>query len=253
MNSVSGMRFLRSAFRLVRFLAAASAWVLWHGLSRSGRSPAHRSRWAHACARSLLAGFGVELRVEGRPPAEGVVVSNHLGYLDIVVFAAAAPMVFVSKSEVARWPGIGFLARLSGTLFLERARRSDLARVAAEMRPVVEAGVPVVFYPEGTSTGGDRILPFHAGLFEPAASQGWKVTPAWIGYEMPEGSVAQEVCYWGTMTFLPHFLNLLSRTGIVATVRFGEPLPPSSDRKELAASAERAVRLLSRKDAAEGA
>lgn len=238
------MRAIRSIFRLLRFLVTASAWVVWHGLTRSGRSSAGRSRWAHACARSLLSGFGVELRVEGRPPTDGIVVSNHLGYLDIVVFAAASPMVFVSKSEVGRWPGIGFLARLSGTLFLQRARRSDLARVAGEMRPVVESGVPVVFYPEGTSTGGDRILPFHAGLFEPAASGGWKVTPAWIGYGMPEGSVSQEVCYWGTMTFFPHFLNLLSRTGIVATVRFGEPVPPSSDRKELAAAAEVAVRGL---------
>jgi 1-acyl-sn-glycerol-3-phosphate acyltransferase len=95
-------------------------------------------------------------------------------------------------------------------------------------------------FPEGTSTGGGRVLPFHSSLFAPAAQHGWPVTPAWIGYEVVDGSVEEEVAYWRDMTFLPHFLNLLGKRRVRAVVHFGEPLR-NSDRKALARELHEAV------------
>jgi 1-acyl-sn-glycerol-3-phosphate acyltransferase len=235
------IRILRSAWRTAGFIVVAASWVLRFGPRGYGRSLHRQMDWSIGCSRALLRVFGVDCRYEGIPPQSGIVVSNHLGYLDIVVFAAGSRTVFVSKSEVGRWPGIGTLARLSGTLFINRARKADLARAGEEIRQVVEAGIPVLFFPEGTSSGGAEVLPFHAGLFAPAAAQGWTVTPAWIGYELDDGSVSEEVCYWKDMTFAPHFLNLMSKRRVRATVRYGTPLPPSADRKRLAELAHAAV------------
>lgn len=239
------IRIVRSALRLVAFVFVAGGWILRFIPGGYGRSYRGRTEWSIGCARAFLRLFGFEWTVEGAHPGRGIVVANHLGYMDIVVFAASGPTVFVSKSEVGGWPGIGTLARLSGTIFLNRARKSDLARAAEKMGEVIAEGVPVLFFPEGTSTGGDRILPFHAGLFEPAAAHGWTVTPAWIGYELEDGVVSEEVCYWRDMTFLPHFLNLLKHRRVRARIRFGQPLAPEPDRKALAAAAHAAVTRLS--------
>jgi 1-acyl-sn-glycerol-3-phosphate acyltransferase len=237
---------LRSASRLVAFMLLSAGMVAGFVVGRRGRSTPDRARWSLSCARRFLRLFGVDYTVEGRLPGAGVIVSNHLGYLDIVVFAACMPMVFVSKSEVGGWPGIGTLAKLAGTIFLNRARKSDLANAAARMKLAVESGVPVLFFPEGTSSDGSHVLPFHAGLFAPAAEGGWPVTPASIRYELDEGSVEDEVCYWSDMTFLPHFWNLLSKRRIRARVRFGEPLSTGPDRKALATASHVAVAALHR-------
>jgi 1-acyl-sn-glycerol-3-phosphate acyltransferase len=237
---------LRSVWRTVAFCVLSVFLVATFLVRRTGRSRRLRSAWAQDCARRYLRLFGVELDVRGPLPGGGVIVSNHLGYLDIVVFAACRPMVFVSKSEVGSWPGIGTLAGLSGTIFLDRARKSDLARASVSMREVVAEGIPVLFFPEGTSSGGAEVLPFHAGLFAPAAEHGWSVTPAWIGYGLDAGDPAEIVAYWRDMTFVPHFLRMMGRRRIRATVRFGSPLPPTADRKALAAAAHAAVDSLRR-------
>ncbi len=78
------------------------------------------------------------------------------------------------------------------------------------------------------------MLPFHSSLLQPAVTNRWPVSPAWIGYSLDGGSVADEVCYWRDMTLLPHFLNLLSKASIQATVAFGPPIQPGSNRKQLA-------------------
>lgn len=236
----------RSAGRLVAFILLSAGMVAGFVAGRRGRSTPDRARWSLSCARRFLRLFGVDYTVEGPLPEAGVIVSNHLGYLDIVVFAACLPMVFVSKSEVGGWPGIGTLAKLAGTIFLNRARKSDLANAAVRMKLAVESGVPVLFFPEGTSSDGSQVLPFHTGLFQPAAESGWPVAPASIRYELEDGSVEDEVCYWRDMTFLPHFWNLLSKRRIHARVRFGEPLPPNRDRKALATASQVAVAALHR-------
>lgn len=186
-------------------------------------------RWSPYFLRVL----NVRVEISGRPPAHGLLVCNHLSYVDIPLLGTSCPMTFVSKQEVRSWPVIGWLTRCAGTLFVNRERKSDVTSVAAQFRPVIDGGLPVTIFPEGTSSDGHRVLPFRSSLLEPAAANGWPVSAAWIGYRIEDGSVGDEVCYWGDMTFFPHFLNLLSKREVRARVAFGPPLEPGLDRKEM--------------------
>lgn len=203
---------------------------LQRGQARRGA----QARWLHeACLRQLRA-QNITLAVQGIPPGAGLIVANHLSYLDIIALSAALPCVFVSKEEIAGWPIFGIFGRLSGTLFLDRKRRAAVGTVAAQMGETLRAGVPLVLFPEGTSSRGDELLPFRSSLFEPVADLGCPVTAAAICYSMPEGSVRDEVHWWGTMTLVPHLLNLLGKRRIDVTVRFGPARARSGDRKSIA-------------------
>jgi 1-acyl-sn-glycerol-3-phosphate acyltransferase len=169
-----------------------------------------------------------------------MLVCNHVSYLDMPALTTATEMIFLSKAEVRQWPLLGVLARAGGTFFVNRERRADVASLGPQFVPVIEEGVVVTLFPEGTSTGGDRVLSFHSSLLAPAAQQGWPVTPAHIRYEVEGGSVESEVAYWRDMTFLPHFLNLLGKRRVRAVITFGEALR-HSDRKALARDLHRAV------------
>lgn len=200
-----------------------------------GADPQACSEWIHHWAAENLKSIGAGFDHVGEVPTRGMVVCNHLSYLDIAVLAAAGRMVFVSKAEVEKWPLLGPLARCGGTLFLRREQRSHVAEVAAALRPIVEGGTVVTIFPEGTSSGGETVLPFRSSLLEPAAAGGWPVTPAWIAYGLDpgEGTVAEDVAYWRDMTFAPHLLNLLSKRRVRARVHFGSVIEGVADRKEL--------------------
>ncbi|MFO1475910.1 MAG: lysophospholipid acyltransferase family protein [Verrucomicrobiota bacterium] len=198
-----------------------------------------RAEWLRRWSIRTLKDLRVTVTRRGTPPSAGLLTSNHLSYLDILVLSSTHPMVFVAKSEVRGWPVMGRLARCAGTLFIRRDRKADVARVNAAFDDVIRDGVVVAVFPEGTSWNGEVILPFHSSMFQPVVDSGWKVTPASVGYTMTEGSVSERVCYWGDMTFLPHFLRLLAQRGIHATVTFGPPLPSGLDRKQLAQEARR--------------
>jgi lyso-ornithine lipid O-acyltransferase len=163
-----------------------------------------------------------------------VLACNHLSYLDVIVLAAEQPMVFVAKSEIRRWPVFGRLACWAGTLFVRRDRKSDVTKFNEAFAAVVNERVILGLFPEGTSTNGRQVLPFYSSLFEPAAASCWPVSAARIGYTLAEGSVENDICYWGDMTFFPHFLRLLTRKQIQATVAYGPALPAGLDRKEMA-------------------
>lgn len=228
-----------SGLRLTRFLMVnLRGWGehVWD-LRRAGKGRDARacSLWLHRYAQANLRSLGFTFDHTGAVPTRGMVVCNHLSYLDIPVLASAGPMVFVSKAEVSGWPLLGALARCGGTLFLRREQRSHVAEIADALRPIVEAGTVVTIFPEGTSTGGDEVLPFRPSLLEPAAANGWPVTPAWVNYEIDasEGTRAKDVAYWADMTFAPHFLNLLSKRTVRGRVFFGDPICGVCDRKVL--------------------
>ena len=224
----------RSAWRSALF-ALALAYDAWRYL-REVRGPdrAARARWLHRCCRRALRVLHIQVTVRGPLPERGLIVANHLSYIDIVSLSAALPCVFVSKMEVADWPLFGAFARRSGTLFLDRTRRGAVGGMAAQMREVLATGLPLVFFPEGTSTNGDAVLPFKTSLFEPVADIGCPVIAAAIDYALPGGSVRDEVHWWGTMPLVPHVLNLFGKRRVEVTIRFGEPRPRSGDRKVIA-------------------
>jgi len=193
-----------------------------------------RARWLqHVCRRALRV-FHVHLRVTGPVPCSGLLVCNHLSYLDILVLGAITPCVFVSKCEVRRWPVFGWFASLAGTLFLRRDKRSDVARMIREMRRTLDTGALVVLFPEGTTSGGHEVLPFKSSLFEAGTQQPHGLSVGFIEYALNDGSVAEEVCYWRDMTLAPHLINLLGKRSLEARLRFTELQQASPDRKQLA-------------------
>ena len=216
------------------FALAALGYVGSVAFCRSDSLQSARGRWLqHACQRFLRV-FNVCLRTTGPIPTRGLLVCNHLSYLDILVIGAIRPAAFVAKREVKRWPVLGWFARLAETVFVHREKRSDVARATAEIKEVLETGALVVLFPEGTSSGGDTVLPFKSALLEPATRQNLPVWAGFICYSLFDGSVAEEVCYWRDMTLVPHLINLLGKRGISAHVFFTQIQRGCGDRKELA-------------------
>jgi 1-acyl-sn-glycerol-3-phosphate acyltransferase len=193
-----------------------------------------RARWLQSVCQRALRVFHIELRVIGPIPTSGLLVCNHLSYLDILILGATTPCVFVSKCEVRRWPVFGWFASLAGTLFLRRDRRSDVARMSRDMRRLLDTGALVVLFPEGTTSDGSTVLPFKSSLLEPATRQPHGLSAGFIEYALTDGGVAEEVCYWRDMTLAPHLLNLLGKRGLEARLRFTRLRQPSQDRKQLA-------------------
>jgi lyso-ornithine lipid O-acyltransferase len=193
-----------------------------------------QAEWLHRAGRRVARLLSIRVEIHGSLPLEGLIVSNHLSYVDIIMLAATGAFIFVSKSEVADWPVFGLCAKLSGTVFVDRKRRGEVAPVADEMLEVLRSGIPLVLFAEGTSTGGETVLPFKPSLFAPVASTGIQVTPCAISYTMKDGSVADEICYWGDDVFGPHLLHFLGKLGVSVRIYFGKPHAPPSDRKETA-------------------
>ena len=118
-------------------------------------------------------------------PRRGIVISNHMGYLDIMAFAALHRCVFVSKSEIRDWFFIGWMTTMSGTVYVERGRGGSAAQAKGEMRAAVDEGIPVVFFPEGTSSDGTGVLKFRSGLLADAIEADQPVTAAFVRYGSP--------------------------------------------------------------------
>ncbi|MEM1373072.1 MAG: lysophospholipid acyltransferase family protein [Pseudomonadota bacterium] len=198
--------------------------------------------------RSAFFILGMGYHVQGRPMAgPGALVSNHASWLDIFALNAPQRIYFVSKSEVARWPGIGWLARATGTLFIRR-ERAQAAAQRAQFLDRLWAGHRLLFFPEGTSTDGRRVLPFRSTLFAAFFEDGLpalSLQAVTLVYEAPEGMDDRFYGWWGGMTFEEHLLKVLSvRYPGRVRVIFHDPLPLSefSGRKHAAARLEALVR-----------
>lgn len=182
-----------------------------------------RALWIQSTSRMVLRSLGIESEVVGEPPRSGVVVSNHLSYLDIVILSSAMPCFFVAKAEIDRWPFFGKAARTGGTLFIDRSSLRSAEKVAAMIAERLPLPVPVLFFPEGTSTDGSSVLRFHSRLFEPAIRAGATITTATLRYVLVDGAEERDLCWFGDDPFLPHLWKALGTKGFTAEVRFGEP------------------------------
>jgi 1-acyl-sn-glycerol-3-phosphate acyltransferase len=212
-----------------------------------------RADWLHRfCARAVR-GLGLDICVEGEFPERGSVISNHLSYVDIVVFAALQRCVFVSKAEIRDWPVVGWMTTMSGTVYVERGHGGSAMRARKGMQKALDAGLPVVFFPEGTTSDGSGLLKFHSGLLSQAMSGGAPVTAAHIQYHLGEGNdptvtVVNDVYYWGEMKMFPHIFKFLGLRKVRAEVRFAERpiefLANVSQRKQAAVEARVAVAAL---------
>jgi len=208
--------------------------------------------------RALLRLFEVRVTVLGALPRDrpALVLANHVSWLDIPVLGAVAPLSFVAKSEVAGWPLIGLLARLQRTVFIDRARRTHTAAVNAQVAARLAAGEAVVLFPEGTTSDGNRVLPFRASLVGAAraalAAPGLDridLQPLAVGYVRRDGLPVTRrerpaIAWYGDMELAPHLAAFLRGGPLDAVVVLGDPIPfdAASDRKRATAEAEAAVR-----------
>jgi len=184
----------------------------------------------------MMAAMGIRYKVSGKFPQSGLLISNHLSYLDVLVYGSIVPCFFVSKSEVSRWPFFGWMSRAGGTIYVERSGRANVETVSQQMAERFHLPVMVLLFPEGTSTDGSQMLQFRSRLFTPAIAAGVPVTPAAIRYAAEDGTPEREFCWFGDAKFLPHLLKTLGGSSFTAEVRFGEP-NGYTERRSAAASA----------------
>jgi len=205
--------------------------------------------------RIVLALMGLRLSKQGQPlKTRGAQVSNHTTWLDIFVLNALGPLYFVSKSEVAGWPGIGLLARVTGTLFISRDRRAAAQQTKLFQERLL-LGHHLLFFPEGTSTDGQQVLPFKTTLFaafyDPALVHALELQAISVTYTAPKGEDARFYGWWGDMGFAPGLLQVLAQAP-QGTVRVVMHPPVRVDayanRKSLAQAVEDQVRAGHRPD-----
>ena len=213
-----------------------------------GRGGRWSPRVKRAGFRATLAAMGLRHRTEGRPlRGAGAQVSNHTGWLDVWALNAGSEVTFVSKAEVRGWPVMGWMASVSGTVFISRRRGEARAQQAA-LAECLAAGETLAFFPEGTSTDGRRVLPFRSTLFAALAAPGLpeaRVQPVTLAYEAPVGERSDAYGWWGGMTLVPHLLSVLAMPGRGrVTVVYHPPIPVRDhrDRKALARACEVVVR-----------
>ncbi len=202
-------------------------------------------RWC----RLLLRMLSIEARIHGLPdaglPGNLLIVANHISWLDIFVLNAMQPARFVAKSELRRWPLVGWLIAGVGTLFIERDRRRDTQRVNRHAAEVLARGDVIAIFPEGTTTDGTDVLPFHGSLLQPIVDAGGHVQPVAIRYRRPSGEHNAAPAYVGETSFATSFWRVTGERSLVVEVHFAPPLPARArHRRELSRAAEAAIRTV---------
>lgn len=207
-----------------------------------------REERIRAWALALLTRLAIKLIVVGEPPRHGpmLLAANHISWLDIVVMHAARHCRFVSKADVRHWPLIGTLATAAGTLFIERESRRDAMRVVHHMAERLRAGDVLAIFPEGTTSNGVDLLPFHANLFQAAISANAPVLPVALRFaDAVTGAHSLAPCYIDNDTLLGSIWRTLCTPGIAAVVAFGESQSVQGrDRRAWAADVRTAVEKL---------
>jgi 1-acyl-sn-glycerol-3-phosphate acyltransferase len=247
------MQSVRAGAVLAVFLIVTFILIPLQWLFLKLRLSARRS-FPHAYHKFVARLFGIHIRVIGQPvTGQGVLLlANHTGWMDIVIFSAVMPISFVAKSEVNSWPFFGTLARLQRTVFVTRQRRSQTAEARDDIRDRLMAGDALVLFPEGTSSDGNRVLPFKSALLGAAEAEiGGRhvlvqpVSTAYIGiHGIPMGRENRPLFAWyGDMELVPHLWEALKAGPLDVVMEFHPPLSlDAMDRKQLAKEAEIAVR-----------
>ncbi len=242
------MKAVLSSWRLFKLVAL----IVGTAFDCVVRPPANTVEGAeriHRFCQRVVRALGVTWTVEGMLPREGAIVSNHLSYLDILLYSAVTPFVMVAKSEVRCWPLIGWLTSRAGTVYVVRGRGpATYPGVNRAMAEAYRSGLPVLFFPEGTTTDGSQVLPFRRGLFHSVLNEGVALRTAAVAYSIGGDpccvTVRNDVCWWGDALLAPHLWRLAGIEGLRATVRFGEAVNERRDRFVLSERARERVRQM---------
>ncbi|MDA8256603.1 MAG: lysophospholipid acyltransferase family protein [Betaproteobacteria bacterium] len=246
MNFARPAVFLRCTTRISLLMLHLAWGVTVAGLAFPLLEPAQRDRFIMAWARRLLRVLGVRAQLAPAPslPGGALLVCNHVSWLDIYLIYAAQRVHFVSKAEVRTWPVAGWLAHKTGTLFIERGRRADTARINTEMRELMQDGAWVAVFPEGTTSDGRGLRRFMPSLLQPAVQLNCPVVPAALRYRTLAGEYTAAPAYIDNISMWQSLKQIVSAPGLLAELHFGEPILPNGHRRELAAQAEAATASL---------
>ncbi|MEY2994747.1 MAG: 1-acyl-sn-glycerol-3-phosphate acyltransferase [Pseudomonadota bacterium] len=256
--SATGLSRTRALLRCAQAigLVCRGLWTMHRhfGHATAPEREQHIRQWS----RDVLQVFGVHLEVRGLPAGgvAGLVVANHISWLDILIINAAHPVRFVAKSDVGRWPLLGKLVTEAGTLMIERTSRRDAMRVVHHMTEDLRQGHAVAVFPEGTTHDGSAVLPFHANLIQAAISAPCAVIPVGLSY-WPLDSEARALqgkslvaAFVGDMTLVQSVWSVLRRGPVHAVVHWGSPqLAQGRDRRGWARALEQEVAQLSQSPA----
>ena len=216
----------------------ADCWIAWRvfthflwgvvqgGLLFPRLSKPQRERRIQQWARTMLKRFRIELKVVGAPAPAGplLLVSNHISWVDILALHAVCPCRFVAKADVERWPLLGTLVTGGGTLYVKRESRRDAMRVVHRMVEALKDGDILAVFPEGTTSDGSSVLPFHSGLIQAAISAGAPVQP--VAMQIVDGKSGKSslaVSYMGDESLAGSVWRTLCAQGLCAVVTFGTP------------------------------
>jgi 1-acyl-sn-glycerol-3-phosphate acyltransferase len=228
---------LRALARLVRALVHVVHGILIVLLRFHAYDAARRTERVQWWSRKTLRLMGIALQVEGQPAGAGtLLVANHISWLDITALHAVCPQArFVSKADVRHWPLLSRLADAANSLYLERERKRDALRVVHQMAGALRDGDIVAVFPEGTTSDGRALLPFHANLLQAAISTGAPIQPVALRFSDSANEVSRAVEYIGDTTLVGSVWRVACGEGIVARVAL---LPPregaNAERRALA-------------------
>lgn len=213
---VRGWRRARLVLHVLLGLIISAAVFPWAGNRRQLRI----IRW---WSKGMLAIMNVQVTVRGRRPSARrptLLVSNHVSWLDVWLILSVHPVRFVAKVDIASWPLAGWLVKQAGTIFIERGRRSDTARINRHIQEVMARPEGVAVFPEGTTTDGTHLRGFHASLFQPALAPGTRLAVAAIRYPLPDGRPNPDCSYAGDRSLLESVRLILRQRAPRAELHF---------------------------------
>lgn len=231
-------RLARLALHLLRILTLLS-------IGYAGKTTQQQERLRQRLSRQLLAILHIKLESVALPaalPQRCLLASNHVSWLDIFVITAVLPATFVSRADVAHWPLMGRIATRAGTIYIERGSKSGARRANQGIARTLASGALVAICPEGTTSHGDRLLPFHAALFQPAVDAGAGILPVALRYSDANGRLCRDAAYVGEDSLLDSLWAIVSTRHITASVKFTPAIAAAGlARRELARAAEAAI------------
>ncbi|MGZ8229133.1 MAG: lysophospholipid acyltransferase family protein [Burkholderiales bacterium] len=194
------------------------------------QSAERRKREIELWAAQLCDILRVRIFLHGTPPPYDLrplmLVANHVSWVDVFAIDAVTPVRFVAKAEVRKWPFVGWLSARTGTLFIDRGRRHDTARVNDVVAEAMRAGEMFAVFPEGTTTDGSTVRKFHSSLLEPALKAGAAIQPVALRYEREDGSLCTEAAYHNPQSAWDTLVAIASQPSVIVHVCFLPPIIP---------------------------
>ena len=238
------MRTARALWRILRAAVHLLHGTLICAFTFHRLSFAEQQRQVQWWSARMLDTLGIALHSEGTPRGGStLVVANHISWLDILAINAVQPSRFVSKSDVRRWPLIGWLVASAGTLFIERERKRDALRVVHQVAEALTLGQTIAVFPEGTTSEGHGVLPFHANLLQAAVATCTPVQPVGLRFSDRAQPVSQAAAYVGDTHLLRSLWSVVTAHGMRAQVTWLSPVDTGLvDRRLLAEGVREQIR-----------